>query len=449
MSRPLLFLLGAATSLISYGQARIVFNSASTATGQHPFIVFNPDANAGTYLVIDNSNANAITMAGAVTADVPIIKSEREENKIRWAVGNGVGTYMIPFASGRTLAGIAMPLTMQVTSAGDANGSVVFSTYNSQSIGTAVTAGWNNDLYKPSDVTHVLDMATGSMNNSANAIDRFWIIDPGESGFAYATRPGINLTFGFDAVETAANGGNDPDLAAANNNLVAQRFNSGIDKWYDIMPMGAQSGSTVIGVAPGGGDWFRSWTLSNIQNPLPIQLLEWDGKCEGKLVRLSWTTASERDNDFFTIEKSLDNESWVAIGTVRGAGNSSHMISYSFVDEGASARAYYRLRQTDFDGTNELSHTIVAGCGNGNGTTIVTAWDDGVDLNLEVSSTLEGIYELTLMDGQGKILMVRPSQVIQTGITVLRMNKRDIATGVYVVRLHNKDDVMTRRVHIH
>lgn len=449
MSRPLLLLLGAASTLFSYGQARMVFNNAGTAVNQHPFIVFNPNANAGTYLVIDNSNANAITQLG-VTADVPIIKSEREENKIRWAIGNSnTGTYTIPFASGRTPAGIPIPLTVQVTSAGDANGSVVFSTFNSQAIGTAVTAGWNNDLYRPSDVTHMNAMIDGSAN-SENAIDRFWIIDPGEAGYGYTTRPGINISFGFDPVESNANGGNAPGLASTNNQLVAQRFNSGMNKWYDVLPFGTQTGPTVVsGVTPPGADWFRSWTLSNMVNPLPIQLVEWDGKCDGKVVHLVWTTASEQNNDYFTIEKSRDNESWVAIGTITGAGNSSQMLSYSFVDEASTGRAYYRLRQTDFDGATKVSQTIVAGCGPDNGTSIVNAWDDGRNLNLEVSSTVDGIYDFTLMDVQGKVLTVRPSQIIHNGITVLQIDKRNIATGIYVAQLHNSRDIMARRVHIH
>lgn len=450
MSRPLLLFLGAVSCLAGFGQARLVFNNAGTAVNQHPFIVFNPAANAGTYLVIDNGNANAITMTGAVTSDVPIIKSEREENKIRWAIGNNTGTYTIPFASARLAAGVSIPLTMQVTGAGSAGGSMVFSTYNSQSIGVAVANGWNNDAYRPSDVTHMLDNPTGSVNNSANAIDRFWIIDAGEGSYAYATKPSVNITFGFDPVESQINDGNTTQLNSINNNLVAQRFNPGLGKWYDVLPYGTQTGSMeVTGVTPAPGDFYRSWTLSNIQVPLPIQLVDWDGKCDGKVVHLTWTTASEQNNDYFTIEKSRDNDSWTAIGTVPGAGNSSQMISYSFVDPNAVGRAYYRLRQTDIDGRSEVSPTIVAGCGTENGTTLVNAWDDGINLNLEVSSSLEGLFDLTLMDAQGKIVSVHPSQAIHNGITILQIDKRDIATGVYVVRLHNKDQVMSRRIHVH
>ena len=452
MLRPLLLLLGVFLGVLSQAQpARIVFNSTGTTVNTHPFVVFNPDnnpaTNPGTYLVIDNSNANAITLGGTATVDVPIIKSETEFNKIRWATGAATGIYLIPFS---TTSGISMPLTVNKTTAGVGGGSLIFSTYNTMGkpSGTATVAtGWNNVNYMPTDVTHMNDEPSGLLNNSNNAIDRFWIIDAGEAPYAYSTKPVVNLTFGFDPLEAALNGGNTPALSSGV--LVAQRFNTGLNKWHDIVPMGAQAGITVAGAAtPTAGDFFRSWTLSNSLMPLPITLVDWEGQCEGKQVVLKWTTASEQDNHYFTIEKSRDASEWSAIGTVPGAGNSSSMINYSFIDDGAQGLGYYRLRQTDINGTTTVSNTIAAGCGTDNGTAIVNAWDDGTYLNLVVSSTLDAVYDLTLMDAQGKVMTTRASQVINTGSTTLRVDKRDIATGIYMVQLYNSTNVMSRRVHL-
>lgn len=456
MQRPLLLLLGASCSLLSFGQAgRLVFNSGATTLNNHPFVVFNPDnnpaTNPGMYLVIDNPNPNAITLVGAVTANVPIIKSETEVNKVRWATGAATGTYVVPFSTGTNASGVAMPLTVQKTSAGVGAGSIVFATYNSlgKMTGSPVASGWNNDNYRPSDVTHMLDEPTGLVNNSKNAIDRFWIIDAGESGYAYTTKPGVNMTFAFDPVETQANGGNDPGLLNTANNLVAQRFNSSIGFWYDVLTMGAQSSLTeVSGVSPAPASFYRSWTLSNTMNPLPITLVEWNGQCEGNVVKLTWTTASEQDNHHFTIEKSRDANDWSAIGIVPGAGNSSGMISYAFTDDGAQGLAYYRLRQTDINGTTTVSNVIAVGCGSDNGIAIVNAWDDGDYLHLVVSSTLDAVYDLTLMDAQGKVMTTRASQVINTGTTTLRVDKRGIATGIYMVQLLNSTNMMSRRVHL-
>ncbi len=420
----------------------------------HPWVVFNPDnnpaTNPGTYLVLDNSNSNAITQLGVTTA--PVIKSETELNKIRWATGSATGTYVIPFS---TTSGVSMPLSLNKSTAGTGLGSIIFSTYNSlgKTTGSPVITGWNNNNYRPSDVTHMNDEPTGLVNNSENAIDRFWIIDAGEGSYAYTAKPTVNITFGFDPNESFINGvtGNNPVLnSISNTNLVAQRFNSSINFWYDILPMGAQTSTTEVSgvIPPSPASFYRSWTLSNTLQPLPITLVEWDGQCEDRVVKLTWTTASEQDNHHFTIEKSRNANEWAAIGTVPGAGNSSSMISYSFTDDGAQGLAYYRLRQTDINGTNTVSNVIAAGCGTDNGTAIVNAWDDGDYLNLVVSSTLDAVYDLTLMDAQGKLMTTRASQVINTGSTTLRVDKRGIATGIYMVQLLNSTNVMSRRVHL-
>lgn len=455
MLRPLLLPLSLFVGLYGMAQpARIIFNSAATTVNQHPFVVFNPEpdpvANPGAYLVIDNPNANAITLVGAVTSNVPIIKSETEQNKIRWAIGASTGTYVIPFASGTTAAGVAMPLTVQKTSAGAGAGSIIFSTYNTLGkvgAAAAVNLGWNNELYRPSDVTHVNDYLTGLTNNSAQAIDRFWIIDAGEVPYAYTTRPDVNITFKFDPAEAQANAGNvfDPNL------LMAQRFNSTLNKWFDILQMGTTGTGEVAGAAPPTpADFFRSWTLASSYMPLPITLVSWEGRCEGRTISLEWTTASELNNAYFTIEKSRDAGTWSAIGTVPGAGNSSSMISYSFTDDNAAdGLAYYRLRQTDFNGTTEVSATIAVGCGVEHGTSIVNAWDDGEYLNLVVSSTQDGVYDLTLTDAQGKVMTVQAAQVINTGATTLQVDKRGIATGIYMVQLLNNTHMLSRRVHLH
>ena len=446
ITRPMLrippLLLGLFIFMQGHGQAaRLVFQNIDDSN--HPWLVYSPGG-TGTYVVVDNPATTGIQQL-ITTANVPVIKSEHEQNKLRWATGGATGTYAVPFS---TASGVPMPLTVNKTTAGAGAGSIIFSTYNSQSIGVPLNAGWNNLAYMPSDVTHMHDEPTGVANNSDNAIDRFWIIDAGESGYAYSTKPAVTITFGFDPEETKVNGGNTAGLDWANGNLVAQRFNAPLNKWFDVAPYGSQTGYAVGGASPAPADFFRSWTLSNKLLPLPIQLAAWGGECQGRTVMLKWATASEQDNQWFTIERSRDAQDWAAVGTVPGAGNSSTMLEYSFVDADALPLAYYRLRQTDLNGTSTVSATIAVGCGTGGGTTIVNAWDEGDHLSLAVSSTQDGVYDLTLMDAQGKVMAVQAAQAIGTGITTLHVPKRGIATGIYLVQLQNSTNRMSRRVHL-
>ena len=86
--------------------------------------------------------------------------------------------------------------------------------------------------------------------------------------------------------------------------------------------------------------------------PLPIELIDFSAIIKNdKTVALSWQTASERNNDYFTIERTIDGENWTAIQVIQGAGYSTEILSYSTEDFLSDKGIYYyRLKQTDFDG---------------------------------------------------------------------------------------------------
>ena len=87
------------------------------------------------------------------------------------------------------------------------------------------------------------------------------------------------------------------------------------------------------------------------ESVLPVELISFGARILKDDVQLHWATASEINNDFFTIERSKDGRSFQAVSTINGHGNSSHLIEYSFVDKNPlKGTNYYRLKQTDFDG---------------------------------------------------------------------------------------------------
>ena len=86
-------------------------------------------------------------------------------------------------------------------------------------------------------------------------------------------------------------------------------------------------------------------------SPLPIELLSFTAQYKAPFVNLDWSTQTEINNDFFTLERSANGWNYLSIGTVRGAGNSTMTLFYHSVDERPlSGVSYYRLKQTDFDG---------------------------------------------------------------------------------------------------
>jgi hypothetical protein len=92
---------------------------------------------------------------------------------------------------------------------------------------------------------------------------------------------------------------------------------------------------------------------------LPIELVSFTSKCNNQNVELKWVTSSEINNDYFSIERSIDGINWELVTKVNGAGNSTSIKNYSYTDVSPyQAISYYRLKQTDFDGEFKYSAII-------------------------------------------------------------------------------------------
>ncbi|MBK9638104.1 MAG: T9SS type A sorting domain-containing protein [Bacteroidetes bacterium] len=102
-----------------------------------------------------------------------------------------------------------------------------------------------------------------------------------------------------------------------------------------------------------------SGTFVVLGNSLPIELISFNGVAMNNYNLLEWSTSSEINNDYFTIEKSLSGIQFENIGTVDGAGNSTLLRQYMFKDMMPSKEiSYYRLKQTDFNGSYSYSNII-------------------------------------------------------------------------------------------
>ncbi|HRE66146.1 MAG TPA: hypothetical protein PLX76_04480 [Cyclobacteriaceae bacterium] len=105
---------------------------------------------------------------------------------------------------------------------------------------------------------------------------------------------------------------------------------------------------------------FHVGSTNATNSPLPIQLLSFDALPEKESVKLNWSTASELNNDFFTIEKSRDGESFDEVSQVAGQGTTNAQSKYvSYDDEPWIGKTYYRLKQTDYDGTYTYSNLVL------------------------------------------------------------------------------------------
>ena len=91
---------------------------------------------------------------------------------------------------------------------------------------------------------------------------------------------------------------------------------------------------------------------------LPVKMVSFTTKEDGKKVKLNWQTATETDNDFFTVERSTNQNDWSAVKKIKGAGNSTELRGYEATDEfPVTGTSYYRIKQTDLNGNATYSET--------------------------------------------------------------------------------------------
>jgi biopolymer transport protein ExbB len=97
---------------------------------------------------------------------------------------------------------------------------------------------------------------------------------------------------------------------------------------------------------------FYSIVFNN--TPLPVELIDFNVELIDNSVKITWSTATEINNDYFTIEKAINTVNYEVVDEVVGAGNSNSIKQYSYIDDNVfEGLSYYRLKQTDFDGKFE------------------------------------------------------------------------------------------------
>ncbi|MCB0770728.1 MAG: T9SS type A sorting domain-containing protein, partial [Flavobacteriales bacterium] len=172
------------------------------------------------------------------------------------------------------------------------------------------------------------------------------------------------------------------------------------------------------------------WALAYDNTPLPIQLISFDARAEENAwVRCSWITASEQDNDFFTVERSRDGIRFEEVGVVDGAGNSVSTLTYEFRDPGPYlGLSYYRLRQTDFDGSSSWSQAVAVTLTRDEGISVYPNPNNG---RFTISrSEVGGPLDLELLDGAGRRI-----QAWRMTEGMVRLDvETDIASGIYTLR---------------
>ena len=229
--------------------------------------------------------------------------------------------------------------------------------------------------------------------------------------------------------------------------LVVALFNTSSMAWNSL-GQSAVSGTTTGFVRAANVSSFGDITFGSAagNNPLPITLLYFRTEARPNGILLSWATASEENNSFFTIERGLSLSEMQPIAIMAGAGNSQSRIEYEYLDEpDQDGPFYYRLKQTDFNGNFSYSEILLSEFTKQEqhlGLKLMPNPNLG-EVNLEISGLGASDYRLTIIDPLGKAVFNKAYQ--KNGGTTIEMN-HSLSPGVYLVLLQSDGRRLTQRM---
>lgn len=209
-----------------------------------------------------------------------------------------------------------------------------------------------------------------------------------------------------------------------------------------------EGGANIIGNTTSGSlqsantiSSFSPFTLasSSTINSLPIELLSFNAIKNGDHeVKLIWTTASEVNNDYFTIERSTDDgKSWDYVGELNGAGNSVQELHYTLMDyEPLAGQNYYRLKQTDFDGKFTYSEVRMVEF-DGNADHLIKLYPNPATQYLTIEYENININQLQIFDEVGR--RITENIIVLSGTERANLLKLDISKlkkGTYYLKIN-------------
>ena len=174
-----------------------------------------------------------------------------------------------------------------------------------------------------------------------------------------------------------------------------------------------------------------------INAPLPVELTDFSARLENKnSARLTWSTASEKNNNGFDIEMSKNSlADFINIGFVKGHGSSATANAYDFIRNNLSNGIYYfRLKQTDNDGS--FTYSPVKSVEIVNDNFEVTAYPNPVKdrLTLAINGNALQSLNVQVVNQIGQIIYSRTGETFKE---LYEINTAQLSSGLYFITVEN------------
>jgi hypothetical protein len=322
----------------------------------------------------------------------------------------------------REVAGIGKELSGSSNSfSASVSGGLTINSNLGLDVGDYLLAGHATNVNSPM-ITDVAGM-TGTNNARWK---RIWYFD------ITNTSTNLNNNIEFDMSDGGVTGFS---LGVASDYVLLYRAGQ-IGNWTELSTGSSISGDRVLfnNINLTNDGYYTIGTKNYYASSLPIELINFNAILNGKKVDVTWATATESNNYYYTIEKSKDGVNFETSSIVDAAGNSLSMLYYKDVDanpyEGIS---YYRLKQTDFNGTFTYSkivtvnYSISYDC-----ITIFPNPTDG-EININMKDMEGNEFLVVIRDILGKECLCKLIVSRENQQLIARDSEHKLASGTYII----------------
>jgi hypothetical protein len=171
-----------------------------------------------------------------------------------------------------------------------------------------------------------------------------------------------------------------------------------------------------------------------------VTLVSFTAFLNGGKVDLKWETATETQNDYFTILRSKEGMQWESLEKIPGKGNSGSTSYYETFDKNPlNGKSFYKLENTDFDGHVYFSPVVMVN--DGSVADQVSIYPNPASANVNISFSGTQIYTIKIFNSAGQLMKVVTNNVLSK-----TLNVSDMPSGVYFIQIMVGGSIQTKEV---
>ena len=297
---------------------------------------------------------------------------------------------------------------------------------------TVATIDWTAGTDLPTDISCIYYSGVNPASNlSGSASNAYWTITPtGGTIYTYT----VNLYYTPAILGTITNEAN---IGISKSDSIWHFYStSTVNTTTDIATLTNQNS-------------FCDFIISQFDNPLPIELVSFNGIYENNLVKLYWAVASETNNDYYIIEKSIDGVNFTQFAKVKGHGNSNILLNYVCYDYNSiNGVVYYRLKQVDFDGDYTYYNTIFININKDNISSKLTAeqpYNDGFYIITNIKNISTPSFNIEIFNLNGNEVYNNLINSFRTDYTVKINSNVFIKGNIYLMMIYDGKETIYKK----